>query len=258
MYLKMFKEDMNMRNISEQDEIEKELSKWKRRWTLEEMRERTMDSMDPCPEHFQKLHTKLEEIIDIVDPEYKDYINGREKKKDNPKKATEKEALLQTIKFGPSSHETSQMSVEKLFKGQNAFGRRSSIVNSRALVSRDSSFLPNMETLEEDFLTIKESGKISSLNELLNKMLAAKSDTTDENKLRLFEKLWHANFTTQIPNVQLPPSLAKTVAEAEDMLKDGDEIVAQFAIDSAKRKADILELQEKLKSKGINLNFSHI
>lgn len=42
-----------MRNISEQDEIEKELSKWKRRWTLEEMRERTMDSMDPCPEHFQ-------------------------------------------------------------------------------------------------------------------------------------------------------------------------------------------------------------
>lgn len=76
--------------------------------------------------------------------------------------------------------------------------------------------------------------------------------------LQLFEKLWHANFTTQIPNVQLPPSLAKTVAEAEDMLKDGDEIVAQFAIDSAKRKADILELQEKLKSKGINLNFSHI
>lgn len=58
-------------------------------------------------------------------------------------------------------------------------------MNSRALVSRDSSFLPNMETLEEDFLTNKESGKISSLNELLNKMLAAKSDTTDENKLRV-------------------------------------------------------------------------
>ncbi|KAK9502219.1 hypothetical protein O3M35_011027 [Rhynocoris fuscipes] len=213
-------EECNKKNFSykeyetkELSEEEREVIKWKRRWALEDMKEKTRDTAHPYHKFYQTLYEKLEQLHLVVDPETKDYLLEQEIKSKHPPKPSEVLLKPEKVNIKPLSGKSRSFSLEKVFKSDEELEK----MKSQGLTP----FKYNL-TDRTDEGGVQGKSIESAYKEYFEKILPKFEEIKHDRKA--FEE-FKIEYLTKGPLVD---DYNKTLSEAETYLKESEKLIEKI------------------------------